>query len=233
MLIPKESTFFGPTECNARGIPAEALEEAVAARLAEIGTSDEARMQIITEALKLIDANAHEAEKESENVRHRLKAVKAEIGKLVAVLKDSGNQIFESIRDELSQLESEKRNLETKLRELQQTKAPLDKVTAFAKTFIENWQGLGDLLQDITGDERRALLEQYVEVIQMTATGDDAKKGTYAMRLFPEAVPVRRTGNGAGKKNTHLANQDSLLTESSVVRQVSEKAPRLGLEPKT
>ncbi len=226
-------THFGPTECDARGIPAEALEEAVVARMAEIGTSDEARMQIITEALKLIDANAHEAEKESENVRHRLNTVKAEIGKLVAVLKDSGNQIFESIRDELSQLESEKRNLETKLRELQQTKTPLDQVTALAKTFIENWQGLGDLLPDTTGDERRALLEQYVEVIQMTATGDDAKKGTYAMRLFPEAVPLRRTGNGAGKKNTHLANQDSLLTESSVVRQVSEKAPRLGLEPRT
>lgn len=67
----------------------------------------------------------------------------------------------------------------------------------------------------------------------MTATSDDAKKGTYAMRLFPEAVPVQSTGNGAGKKNTHLANQDSLLTESSVVRQVSEKAPRLGLEPRT
>ena len=226
-------THFGPAECDAGGIPAEPLEEAVAARVAEIGTSNEARMQIITEALKLIDANAHEAEKESENVRHRLNAVKAAIGKLVTVLMDSGNQIFESIRDELSQLESEKRDLESKLRELQQRKTPLDQVTALAKTFVENWQGLGDLLQNITGDERRTLLEQYVEVIQMTPSSDDAKKGTYAMRLFPEAVPVLRSKNGTSQEKTHLANQDSVLTESSLVRQVSEKAPRLGLEPRT
>ena len=203
--------------------------------MAEIGTSDEARMQIITEALKLIDANAHEAEKESENVRHRLTTVKAEIGKLVAVLKNSESQIFESIRDELSQLESEKRDLESKLRELQQRKTPLDQVTALAKTFIENWQGLGDLLSDTTGDERRALLEQYVEVIQLTPASEGSKKGTYAMRLFPEAVPVQRTKNGAGqKKFTHFGTSDnSVLTESSLVREVSEKAPRLGLEPRT
>lgn len=159
--------------------------------------------------------------------------MKAAIGKPVTVLKDSGNQIFESIRDELNQLESEKRDLESKSRELQQRKTPLDQVPALAKTFVENWQGLGELLQDITGDQRRALLEQYVEVIQTTPSREDAKKGTYAMRLFPEAVPVRRTKNGAGQEKTHLANQDSVLTESSLVRQVSEKAPRLGLEPRT
>ena len=224
---------LGRTECDARGIPAEPLEEAVAARVAEIGTSDDARMQIITEALKRIDANAHAAEKESENVRNRLTTVKAEIGRLVSILKNSGSQVFESIRDEMTRLESEKRELEIKLRELPDKKTPLDQVTALAKTFIENWQGLGELLQDITGDERRTLLEQYVEVIQLTPTGDDAKTGTYAMRLFPEAIPVRRSKNGATQENTHLANQDSLLTESLLVRQVSESAPRLGLEPRT
>ena len=110
---------LGRTECDARGIPAEPLEEAVARRVAEIGTSDEARMQIITEALKLIDNNAHDAEKESENVRHRLTTVKAEIGKLVAVLKNSESQVFESIRDEMTRLETEKQDLEAKLRDLQ------------------------------------------------------------------------------------------------------------------
>ena len=224
---------LGRTECDARGIPAEPLEEAVAARVAEIGTSEEARMQIITEALKLIDSNAHEAEKESEGVRHRLTTVKAEIGKLVAVLKNPGSQVFDSIRDELTRLESEKRELETRLTELQETKTPLDRVTALAKTFIQSWQGLGDLLQDITGNERRTLLEQFVEVIQMSPTADDAKKGTYVMRLFPEAIPVRRTRNGANREETHGTGDDPVLTESSLVREVGEKAPRLGFEPRT
>lgn len=215
---------LGRTECDARGIPAEPLEEAVAARVAEIGTSEEARMQIIAEALKLVDANAHSAEKESENVRSRMTTVKADIGRLVAVLKSSGDQAFESIREEMTRLETEKREIQAK-------KTPLDEVTARAKTFIENWQGLGQLLQDITGDERRKLLEQFIEVIQLTPDREDAKKGTYVMRLFPEAV--RRTRNGANREETHGSGDDPVLTESSLVRAVGERAPRLGFEPRT
>ena len=57
-----------------------------------------------------------------------------------------------------------------------------------AKKFIENWGALGELLQQATGDERRTVLEQFVEVIQMIPNHDDPKKGTYALRLFPEAM---------------------------------------------
>ena len=222
---------LGRTECDARGIPAEPLEEAVAARVAEIGTCDEARMQIVTEALKLIDTNSHEAEKESESVRHRLTTVKAEIGKLVSVLKNTGTQVFESIRDEMTKLESEKRDLEAELHELQEMKTPLDQVTSLAKTFIENWQGLGDLLRVITGDERRTVLEQFVEVIQMTPAAHDAKKGTYVIRLFPEAMPIQTTRNCLGRDETQGTGDNSELTELSPVRNVGELAPRQGLEP--
>ncbi len=159
--------------------------------------------------------------------------VKAEIGRLVSVLKNSESQVFESIRDEMIRLESERRELEINLRELQDMKTPLDEVTALAKTFIQNWQGIGELLQDITGNERRTLLEHYVEVIQLTPTSEDAKAGTDAVRLFPEAIPVRRTKNSVTQEKTHLANQDPVLSGSSLVRQVSDKAPRLGLEPRT
>ena len=224
---------LGRTECDAKGIPAEPLEEAVAARVAEISTSDEARMQIITEALKLIDSKAQEADKECDNVRHRLGTVKAEIGKLVSVLKNSGDQIFESIRDEMTRLESEKRDLETKLGQLQETKSPLDEVTSIAKTFIQNWQGLGDLFPEITPDERRTLLEQYVDVIQLSATDDDPKKGTYSMRLFPEAVPVRKARIHSNLTSQNENSDDPVLTESSLVREVGELAPPIGLEPMT
>ena len=156
--------------------------------------------------------------------------MKAEIGKLVAVLKNSESQVFESIKEELTRLESEKRELETKLRELQAKKTPLDKVTALAKTFVESWPGLGELFQIATGDERRTLLEQFVEVIQLTPASEDAKRGTYVMRLFPEAMPVRRTRNGASHDEIKRTSGGSLLTEPPLVLQEDEKAPRLGLE---
>lgn len=216
----------GRTVCRASGIPAEALEDAVAARVAEIGTSEEARKEIISQALKLIDANAHAAEQESMAVRNRLTAVKAEIGRLVAVLKEMGTGVLESIRDELARLEQEKRDLQDRLEELQEEKTPLDQVMALAKKFIENWPGVGDLLKQATGDEQRVIIEQHVEVIQLTPTAPDGKSGTYVLRLFPEATPDRETGNGVLPVQTESANGDPVLTESPPVREVSEKAPR-------
>jgi len=173
----------GRTGCGASGIPAEALEDAVAARVAEIG-------------------------------------------RLVAVLKEMGTGSLESIRDELARLEHEKRELQDRLEELQEQKTPLDQVMALAKKFIENWPGVGDLLKEATGEEQRIIIEQYVEVIQRTPTAPDGKSGTYVLRLFPEATPDRDTGNGALPVQRESANGDPVLTESPPVREVSEKAPQ-------
>jgi hypothetical protein len=216
----------GRTGCGASGIPAEALEDAVAARVAEIGTSDEARKEIISQALKLIDTNAHAAEQESMALRNRLTTVKAEIGRLVAVLKEMGTGVLESIRDELGRLEQEKRELQDRLDELQEQKTPLDQVMALAKKFIENWPGVGDLLKEATGDEQRIIIKQHVEVIQLTPTAPDGKSGTYVLRLFPEATPDRDTENGVLPVQTESANGDPVLTESPPVREVDEKVRR-------
>jgi hypothetical protein len=152
--------------------------------------------------------------------------VKAEIGRLVAVLKEMGTGALESIRDELARLENEKRELQDRLDELQEQKTPLDQVMALAKKFIENWPGVGDLLKEATGDEQRVIIEQHVEVIQLTPTATDGKSGTYVLRLFPEATPDRDTGNGALPAQRESANGDPVLTGSPLVREVDEKAPR-------
>lgn len=217
---------LGRSACNALGIPAEPLEEAVATRVVELGTNEDARRQIIAEALKLIDSNAQAAEKESPLVRNRLTGVKAEIGRLIAVLKELGTQALDSIREELARLELEKRDLQTRLDGLQQQKTPWDQMMALAKRFIENWSGLGELLQHATGDEQRAILEQYVEVIQLRPMGNDGKSGTYVLRLFPEATPKGDGAGGAPVMPGENGNGDPVLTESPLVREVSEKAPR-------
>jgi DNA invertase Pin-like site-specific DNA recombinase len=216
----------GPTGCRALGIPAEPLEEAVVARVAELGTNETARRQVISEALKQIDASAHAADQEAQSVRSRLTTVKAEIGRLVAVLKEMGTGGLDGIKDELTRLEREKGELQARLEELQQQKTPVDQILTLAKTFIENWPGVGELIREATGDERRGILEQYVEVVQMTPTGPDGKSGTYALRLFPEATPDRDTHGGVEPGENHRANDDPVLTESSLVRKVDEKAPR-------
>jgi site-specific DNA recombinase len=215
----------GGMECDAASIPAESLEEAVAARVAEIGTSEPARKQIIAEALKLIDSNAQTAEQEAICVRNRLVSVKAEIGRLVAVLKEIGTNAPASIRDELVLLEAEKQELSGKLTELLERKTPWDLVMSLAKKFVENWSGVGELIQQATPDERRAILEQFVEVIQLTPSGKGDGSGTYLLRLFSEATPAE---NGSGRKPHKSENGQSVLTDNPLVRKVDEKAPRIG-----
>lgn len=226
-----QKIHFGRTACRASGIPAESLEEAVAAWVADLGTNEDARKQIIGQALKLIDSNAHAAEEESLGVRNRLTTVKSEIGRLITVLKEMGAGVLKSIKDELTRLEEEKHELETRLDELLRQKTPLDQVMILAKKLIQSWEGVGELLQQATGDERRIIIEQHVEVIQLTPTSPDGKSGTYVLRLFPEATPERVTGDDASLTPPESANGDPVLTESPLVREVGEKAPRQGLEP--
>ena len=220
---------MGRVECDAVGIPADALENAVLKRVSELGTDEDARKKVISEALKLIDKNAQDVEQELGVVRNRLSAVKAEIGRLIAVLKEMGTGILESIKDELGQLEKEKSELETQVKELQTRRLPLDAVTAQARSFIENWKGLGDLFEAATTDEKADILKHYVEVVELKPVAEDGKSGQYWLRLFPEAAAPKRLD----KFQPNRSNDDPALTESPLVREVDEKAPPLGLEPRT
>jgi hypothetical protein len=159
--------------------------------------------------------------------------VKAEIGRLIAVLKEIGTGALESVQDELARLEQERRELHDRSEGLHQQKMPLDQVMTLAKKFIENWPGVGDLLKEATGDEQRIIIEQHVDVIQLTPTTPDGKSGTYVLRLFPAATPDRDAGNDTLPAQTERANGDPVLTESPPVREVSETAPPVGLEPTT
>lgn len=50
---------------------------------------------------------------------------------------------------------------------------------------------MGQLLEAATHEEREQLLHHYVEVIELHTYDAKGKKGTYAMRLFPEVRPDR------------------------------------------
>ncbi|MEO2017874.1 MAG: recombinase family protein [Fuerstiella sp.] len=215
-------SHMGREECDAVGIPAEALEEAVLKRVSELCTDEAARKKIVAEALKLIDKNAQEAEQDLVIVRNQLSTVKAELGRLVAVLKQMGTEILGSIKDEFSRLENEKSELEARVLEFQTQKLPLDAVTAQARVFVEGWTGLGDILDNATPDEKAGILKHYVEVVELQqATGEGGKCGKYGIRLFPEAAVLERPEGTQPKR----ANGDGLLTEPPLVREVDEKAP--------
>lgn len=175
--------------------------------------------------------------------------VRADIGRLVEVLKSLGARGLASVQAELERLESEEKQLKRTLTDLATRQAPVERVSDNARSFLETWQDVGELLEAATPEERLQLLQHYIEVVELGPIDRETRTGSYAMRLFPEVRPdrgfdfggaattARTTQLQARKWETgtppRMAATPSLLTEDGLVRITVQKAPRLGLEPRT
>jgi site-specific DNA recombinase len=233
----------GKYSCSAPRIPAEAIEEAIIGRIREISRSVEAREKIVERALSRLDVESAKLQQEDDILRRQQQRTKADIGRLIEVLKSLGASGLASVQDELGRLEKEQKEIGRQISLIEKQQEPLNRLSDDAKNFIQNWTDMGELLDAATDEERTLVIRHYVEVLELHAT--DAKSGTYALRLFPEVRPDRGfdwTDNGPetpeGPENTNggTAPEDDTadsLTDSRLVCISDGKAPRLGLEPRT
>ncbi len=240
----------GRTACAAPAIPAEALEQAVIGRVTVLGSDEAARDQVVREALRCVDGEARRLESETEHARHRLSAVQAEIQNLLGALKLLGQEGVESVQEELARLEGERSELRRQLQRLAERQSPLTQAAEAARRFIETWEGVGELLRQAEPEEQRTLLQHYVEVIELRATDAEGKRGTYALRLFPEVRPLDPPKEPPGDvppagTTCPVRPRPSPQTGGAAVQlpdggpavntfcQSDENAPRPGLEPGT
>ena len=240
----------GKYSCSAPRVPAEALEPAVLGRIREISRRAEAREKIVERALACLDSESEKLRQTEDILRRQHQKTKADIGRLVEILKKRGVNALSSIETELSQLETEERGLKKQLLELEKRQKPLERVSDDAKAFIRNWGDVGELLDAATDEEKTQLIRHYVEVVELHATDAKGKTGTYAMRLFPEVCPDRGFDWGAAGPETlpidgnpcpettngtatQLDDVPVSLTDSRLVCIPDEKAPPGGLEPPT
>lgn len=151
-----------------------------------------------------------------------------EIKNLVGVLRPLGGEGLESVRHELGELEAEKVRLA-------EQRASLADIGDLERQFLENWRGLGDLLKVAVPEEQQRLLRNIIEVVDWMPSPDGDKRGTYAIRFFPEAVReqtdflLETWPEGCGNENVPAVAEPLL----SPVRQLGIEAPRPGLEPGT
>ena len=177
---------------------------------------------------------------------------KADIGQLLEVLKSQGAKALKSIQDELNRLEHEDNDIQKRLTGIEQRREPMKRISEDAKAFVRTWDDVGELLEAATHEEQQQLLHHYVEVIELHAYDKKGKKGTYAMRLFPEVRPDRNfewqeavpiigsidagsdaQESGAETKNGAADDDDNSdsLSDSDPVCITDQKAPRGGLDP--
>lgn len=241
----------GKYSCNSPRIPAEALEEALISRIREIGSAVEDRQMIVDRAIACLNGESDRLKEQEDIIRRQHQRTKADISRLIEVLKSMGAKALKSVQGELTKLEEEEIALTSQLATLEKQQEPMERVSEDAKAFLETWADVGAIMDAATHDEKLQLLRHYIEVVELTADDPRGKSGTYAMRLFPEVcsdrgfdwseegietIPVdSETQNGVRPKNELDAVESNVaeLTESSSVRIVDQKAPPLGLEPRT
>ena len=96
-----------------------------------------------------------------------------------------------SVQSELERLEEEEGQIKNNLADLAKRQAPVERVSEDARSFLESWQDVGDLLQAATPEERLQVLQHYIEVVELGPIDPETRTGSYAMRLFPEVRPDR------------------------------------------
>ena len=202
----------GKYSCQSSRIPAVALEDAIMGRISEIGRMVEARDRIVQEALSCLGGEAVRLREEEELARRRLSQVRADIGRLVEVLKNLGARGLASVQSELERLEDEEGQMKKSLSDIARRQAPVERVSDDARSFLETWQDIGELLGSATPEERMQILQHYIEVVELGLIDPETRTGSYAMRLFPEVRPDRGfdfggdngpNGSDSGPKTTN------------------------------
>ena len=249
-VCTRQSHEGGKYSCSAPRIPAEALEQAVIGRIRELGNAIEAREKIVERAIECLDAESTRLKADEDLLRHQQQNTKADIGRLLEVLKSLGVNGLPSVQSELKRLEEEELGIRQGLAEIAKRQEPMTRISRDAKAFIQTWDDVGELLDAATAEEQALLLRHYVDVVELHATDEKGKTGTYALRLFPEVRPDRgfdwgqdepnggpddqnpcpETSNGAGLPK---GGDPAVLTDSRLVRVLGQKAPPPGLEPGT
>src|SRR5438034_648900 len=115
----------------------------------------------------MLDVDAEQSERDLAVTRQRLGTVQGQIKNLVGVLMAVGQQGLASVQEELAGLGDEKTQLEERLDQLTQCRAPVDATTEAARQFIESWQRVADLLAEATDEEKITLVQHLVEVVEL------------------------------------------------------------------
>ena len=234
--------------CQAPRIPADDLEAAVIERIKDVGNRDEARTVIVEKALAGVEVQRDELAEQESILRRQITQTRAGIGRLMEILKDRGAGGFNSIKDELTRLEAEDKNLSAEMKRVTDRQRPLDAKSTAAAAFLSTWAGIGNLFGEVSDGEKMQILQHYVEVIEFRETDASGKVGVYALQLFPEVRQFFDADGGQGEggafspprpprtpKGATFPEESSpaALTEDGVVCTAVRLAPRLGLEPRT
>jgi len=215
-------------DCDAPYIPADLLDKAVVERCIALSADEQSRDRIVRQAIEKADDVGRRLDGEIDAVRHRIARTTSDISNLMGVLKNLGAEGLASVGEELKRLEREREALHAEAKSLGEQRTEAQGVNERAEAFLDSWKSVAQLFEHATPEEQRALIRLYVEVIEIRATDDKGKEGTYSLVLFPEAVGNRvdPAAENARHNDHDPAEAGPMLRDGGLVLSNPQEAPR-------
>ena len=182
----KENRSEG-TECDAKGVSAIAVEEAVIGEIKRIALSASEIDEIARNTNDGSDELTAMLKRDRESIEARLKVVTGKIKKLIEVLTQEGAPAFKSMKEEMGRLETDRASLEAESCRLDQQIEEVRRRRLDRQQFAETLRTFAQVIDVAAPQEKKALAGQLIDRITWTWTS--RTDGRVELALYEEFEP--------------------------------------------
>jgi len=194
---------FGEGECNARYVPAGAIEDLIVDRLRQISVDDAIIEEIILRANGKLLQELEKFEEEEKEVQRRVLDIQRKIDGIVNAIESGGAKTLHSLSQRLQKLEDEQKLVEEQCVIIGFKRGEAEAQTLSGEVMARAFRSLADILKTASPAELAEILPLMVDGIEWHEDADKkAGSGHFKMALFenpflrmkPKQLQGRLTG---------------------------------------
>ncbi len=212
-------------DCDARYVPAIAAEEFVIDLLKQAVLDEEEMQRVVKKANKLRSKTLKTLDRDISRTRKALQDIKAKITPIVQAIENGAD--VGPLRDRLRDLSEDEKQQKAELERLQEKKVATEEKLLSAEVITESYKNVPDIVDGLVKQGKwkrlRAILQQYIELIEWHWDEKDKNKGTMRVHLYEHANPVE--SEHKTKKPDALVNDGASDCKDWLPRTDSNRRP--------
>lgn len=179
------------TECTARYVPAETVENFVVEQIAEWAKDREEIERAVQAASKFRVVEVAELSQELNAIRGRLRETQASLSKLISAVEAGAD--FRTLSDRIQSLEQDRTALEDRISRLEMERTSKEQETLSAEVVAETYCDFPFIVNRLREDDNlhgvKDLLACYIAAIDVHQEADDPSSGHMNIMLFEQELP--------------------------------------------
>lgn len=193
-------------DCDARYVPAIAAENFVIDLLKKAVLDEEEMQRVVKKANKLRSKTLKTLDRDINQTKKALQDVKAKIATIVQAIE--GGADVGPLHDRLRALSGDEKQQKDELKKLKDKKKSTEEKLLSAEVITESYKSVPDIVDGLVKQGKwkrlRAILQQYIEVIEWHWDKTNKNKGKMRIQLFEHANTLEsehKTKNSSASVN--------------------------------